>query len=291
MALSLEQLQAFVGIVEQGGIKQAGRSLGKHASTLREQLSNLEIDTGLDLFIRHARSLELTAEGQELYDYAKAILRETEHFQTKVESLAQGEPTQLTVAIDTALREPNLTRILAELLDNYPNLQLKVLNGDTLQVRSWLLSEQADLGLMFGTFRNPHELMVSRAYSFEVIRVAPCQWADQQVTDMGQLRGQRQISFSFFEALDSKSADILSHRVLYANNAYQILEMVKAGMGFAHLPRFFCQRAVANGEVMELGIENEKNSYWYTNLVWQASKPLNAAMQQFIDAVIALPDR
>ena len=64
MALSLEQLHAFVATVDCGGVAQAARHIGKHVSTLREQVNNLEIDTGLTLFVRHPRSLEVTEHGE-----------------------------------------------------------------------------------------------------------------------------------------------------------------------------------------------------------------------------------
>lgn len=39
MAASLDQLRAFVAIVENKGMAQAARHLGKHVSTVREQLN------------------------------------------------------------------------------------------------------------------------------------------------------------------------------------------------------------------------------------------------------------
>ena len=49
MSFSLEQVLAYKTVVDAGGIKQAARVLGKHASTLREQVTNFELDTGLEL--------------------------------------------------------------------------------------------------------------------------------------------------------------------------------------------------------------------------------------------------
>lgn len=167
MAVSLEQLHAFVAVVEQGGVAQAARSIGKHVSTLREQINTLEIDTGLTLFTRLPRSLQVTEQGLQLYTYAQAMLKESSLFDAKVDSLLQGVPDKLTIAIDMSLVEPALDELLAELLLAFPFLSLKVLNGDTLQVKGWVLSGKADIGLLFSTLSTGADLMTSNGYSLK----------------------------------------------------------------------------------------------------------------------------
>ncbi len=290
MATSLEQLHAFVATVENGGVAQASRVIGKHVSTVREQVNNLEIDTGLTLFLRHPKSLEITEHGEHLYSYAKAMLSEAALFDAKVDSLLKGVPSNLTIAIDTSLMEPDLDNLVAKLLTNYPYLNLKVLNGDTLQVQQWILSGNADIGLMLSTVTIPIELINSNAYSFEVVRVVPANWDLPNPAQHSDLRDKLQLSYSFLQEIGMRDADVMSHRALLCNNANQLLNLVKSGVGWAHLPKFICQDAIARKDVVINQTSSEKFSNWNADLVWLKEKAVNPAIGMFIKAVQALPD-
>ena len=58
---SMEQLEAFVAAAAQGSFSGAARALGKAQSAVSTQISNLEIDLGVELFDRTGRNPVLTA--------------------------------------------------------------------------------------------------------------------------------------------------------------------------------------------------------------------------------------
>ena len=75
MQFSLEQLDAFLASVETGSFSAAARKLGKAQSSVSGLISNMEIDTGFDLFDRTSRSPRLTREGEILLRDIKAVLK------------------------------------------------------------------------------------------------------------------------------------------------------------------------------------------------------------------------
>ncbi|CAM4393172.1 LysR family transcriptional regulator [Vibrio agarivorans] len=288
MALSIEQLQAFVATVEQKGIAQAARHLGKHVTTVREQVNNFEIDTGLTLFERHARSLEVTPHGLQLYKYAISMLSEATHFELKIDSLLKGVPDRMTVAIETSLVDRNLDLVLAEILNKYPYLNLKVLNGDTLQVRGWVMSGRADVGLVFSAINMVQEIEVKKAYSFDVVRVVPKQWQLPKNATDRDFADKLQLTYSFLSDLGLKSADIVSHRHMVCNNAFQMLNLVKTGVGWGHLPGFICKEATENNDVV---VFPDEFANWNAEVILQQGASINPAMKMFIDAVCGFGHR
>ncbi|GAL18359.1 hypothetical protein JCM19235_6912 [Vibrio maritimus] len=68
MAMTIEQLNAFVETVECGSFKQASARLGKHTSTVSGLIANLEAELGMELFVRKPRSLEITPKAQKFID-------------------------------------------------------------------------------------------------------------------------------------------------------------------------------------------------------------------------------
>jgi DNA-binding transcriptional LysR family regulator len=282
MAYSIEQMQAFVAVVEHKGIAQAARELGKHVSTVREQVNNFEIDTGLTLFERLPRSLIVTPTGMQLYKYAKALLNESDHFEAKIDSMHSGVPDRLTVAIDTSLIDQEIDLLLADILQKYPYLNLKVLNGDTLQVRGWVLSGKADVGLAFAAVMLSKELQVRKAFDFEVVRVIPAQWHLPKDTSERALADKLQLTYSFLAELGLREADLVSHRHMVCNNVHQMLNLIKTGIGWGHLPHFICNSANLNDDFTIL---NDQFALWSAEVLVKEAASVNPAMQMFIDGM------
>ena len=71
MNISLKQLEIFVTIVECGNFTEAGRRMYLAQSTVSSHISALEEALRVSLFRRESkRSIELTADGKRVYEYA-----------------------------------------------------------------------------------------------------------------------------------------------------------------------------------------------------------------------------
>ncbi len=79
MAVSLDQLQAFVAAAEAGSFSGAARTLRKAQSAVSTQVANLETDLGVELFSRAGRNPVLTAAGERLLSEARVVLERREH--------------------------------------------------------------------------------------------------------------------------------------------------------------------------------------------------------------------
>jgi len=74
-------LQLFTAVAREGGLSPAARSTGRSAATLGRRMLALERQLGRELFVRHERGYELTAEGRnllaELEEVEARIMRAT----------------------------------------------------------------------------------------------------------------------------------------------------------------------------------------------------------------------
>ncbi|RYY05331.1 MAG: LysR family transcriptional regulator, partial [Alphaproteobacteria bacterium] len=100
MAVSLDQLQAFVAAAEAGSFSGAARALRKAQSAVSTQVSNLEADLGVTLFNRAGRNPVLTPAGERLLLEARVVLERCEHLVGVARSLEQRVENRLVVAID-----------------------------------------------------------------------------------------------------------------------------------------------------------------------------------------------
>lgn len=291
MALTIEQLKAFVETVEQGSFRGAARVLGKHSSTLGEQVANLEIDLGFELFERSRRGISLTEKGQQMYQYARPILLETGLFQDKADSLLEEQPSKLTIAVDNSLRNKEIIECYKSVVQAFPSISLKILNGDAMQVMSWIRSSRADVGIVPTTINAAQDFTYSRGFAFNLNRVVgPGTKVVNGSLDASTVRSLPQIAYNFMLESGLEKAHVNSHHFIEANNANEILTMVSCDMGWAYVPSFIAKPYIETGMVQAFEIDNAKTEIWFSEIIYLGSAAPNPAMKVFIDKVKAIED-
>ena len=68
-----DKLRVFHAVAEAGSFTRAGERLGLSQSSVSRQIGAFEQELGVPLFLRHARGLELTEQGETLYHTAQEI--------------------------------------------------------------------------------------------------------------------------------------------------------------------------------------------------------------------------
>ena len=292
MNFSLDQLLAFVTAVEEGSFKLAAVKLGKHATTVSQQVASLEIDTGLHLFDRQVRKLNLTEQGKDFYQHARPMLVEAGHLANKVQAMTSGEPGELRLALGSTIRDRQLLRCAAEVVKRYPRINLEVLSGDPLQVIQWLDEGRADLGVMttlFDTYKNVTSVQL---FNFELINVASPRWikTGQPATE-AMVRSFPQVVYRYVMESPQMHGHLVSNHHYLADSLDDLLDLVSLGLGWAIVPRFKVEELLEEGELVAFAIGEDRPVNWYAELVYRDNTTLNPAMQCFIDQVKRLPDR
>ena len=292
MTVSIDQLQAFVETAEKGSFRGAAISLGKHSSTVGELVANLEIDLGLTLFERSRRSVSLTAQGEELLPFARPVIQELGQFQDKADAMLEGKPNRFSLALDTALRCPEVSACYRQVAQQFPGINMRILSGDSLQVLSWLRSGVADVGMMPTMMRSAPDMTISRGFAFNLNCIVGPQ---VQVVDgslpASTVRNMPQVVHHFMVAGGMEDFHRYSHHSIEANNANEVIEMVAAGLGWGYAPGHLAQPQVEAGRLQCFEIDDARTDIWYAEILCQASKPVNPAMALFMDLAKKIPDK
>jgi DNA-binding transcriptional LysR family regulator len=148
MEWTLERLNQFVAVAECGSMTQAARRLGRAQSAVSMAMGLLEADLGVALFSRAGRSVQLTPAGSVMLLEARALLHQAQALELRARALA-GQTATLCMALDEALPYPPIARLLRELAQHYPALELTVLNGTAAEVALAVQSQRAQLGFQF----------------------------------------------------------------------------------------------------------------------------------------------
>ncbi|MBP2650049.1 MAG: hypothetical protein H6Q74_874 [Firmicutes bacterium] len=121
--MDIRQLINFISVAEHLNFSAAAKDLHISQPALSKQITDLEAQTGLHLFIRNTRSVELTAAGAALFEKALSIVARSETAIKKARLAAQGSVGRLHIgylgSIDTYL--PNFIR---KFRASFPNCEI-----------------------------------------------------------------------------------------------------------------------------------------------------------------------
>jgi DNA-binding transcriptional LysR family regulator len=91
MSFRRGHLEYFVAVAEEGQITSAARRLGVAQPALSQAIAQLESETGLKLFERHARGVRLTPDGASFYAKARLAVAATGEAISTARSLARAQ--------------------------------------------------------------------------------------------------------------------------------------------------------------------------------------------------------
>jgi DNA-binding transcriptional LysR family regulator len=123
--MRIEQLQAFLAIIETGSFQQAARVCDCTQSTISRQIQSLEEDLEISLFHRHHQA-KLTVGGERLLPHARKICNEWKLAHQSIESLLAGKQPELCIAAIHSVCAHLLPSVLQQFCDRHPQVQLRV---------------------------------------------------------------------------------------------------------------------------------------------------------------------
>lgn len=98
--MTLDQLETFIAVATEGGVRAAAKKLHKSQPALSTGLRLLEEELGVSLLNRSSYRLSLTDEGQALLKVADDIMLHMKQFKSLATELARGWEPKLQLAID-----------------------------------------------------------------------------------------------------------------------------------------------------------------------------------------------
>jgi DNA-binding transcriptional LysR family regulator len=244
--LDWDKLRIFHTAAESGSFTHAAEKLGMSQSAVSRQISALEDDLALKLFIRHARGLVLTEVGEQLFRTAHRMHWELQQVETQM-SESQDVPTgPLIVTTTVGIGSTWLSARLDEFLKLYPLIQLEIrLNDAELD----LAMREADVAIRLHR-PNQSEMIQRKLFNVHNHFYA----SEHYIAEYGEPKSVDDLDehriVSFGEPVPSHLGDINflerlgrpdnnpRRAVLRVNAIYGMLQAARAGIGIAMLPDY-----------------------------------------------------
>lgn len=128
--LDWDKLRIFHTAAESGSFTHAAEKLGMSQSAVSRQISALEEDLSLKLFIRHARGLVLTEVGEQLFRTAHRMHWELQQVETQMSESRDVPTGPLLVTTTVGIGSTWLSSRIHEFLLLYPDIQIEIKLND-----------------------------------------------------------------------------------------------------------------------------------------------------------------
>jgi DNA-binding transcriptional LysR family regulator len=151
MKTTLDELQAFVRVVDSGSISAAAEQLTQTASGVSRALSRLEEKLDVTLLRRTTRRLELTEEGQAFLAQARKILDAVEDAEEQIKLRRQKPAGRLRVNAAAPFMLHAVVPLIAGFRAQYPEIQLELHSSDQIID---LLEQRTDIAIRIGPLRD-----------------------------------------------------------------------------------------------------------------------------------------
>ncbi|WP_139488552.1 LysR family transcriptional regulator [Brevibacillus dissolubilis] len=168
--MELEQMRAFLAVVQTKNFTRAAALLHVTQSTITTRIKQMEQSLGNPLFVRTNKRVELTPTGHVVHTYVKRIME----LVRECEVTTQLEPRyheRFVIGSTHSLWDYLLGPIVHKFREAHPKTAFRLVTGHSNEIIQMLLDGICDVGIVYVPPQNPG-LEVNLLYSDEMILVA-----------------------------------------------------------------------------------------------------------------------
>ena len=145
--MDISYFREFVVLAETKNFWAAAERLFIGQSSLSKHIKTMEKQLGAPLFTRTSRKVELTPFGAQMLPYAQSIARLQYEYEAAAYGILHENSEVLRIASIPALTAYHIVDILVRFQLDFPMIQVRTNEADTLLVREQILGKKCDLGI------------------------------------------------------------------------------------------------------------------------------------------------
>ncbi|MEJ2899286.1 LysR family transcriptional regulator [Acinetobacter sp. NS-4] len=255
MKSTIDELQAFVTIVDSGSIVMAAERLAQTTSGVSRALQRLENKLNVTLLERTTRKLKLTQEGQLFLEKARKILNDLAAAEDAL--LQSDSDTSGLIRVDSAT--PFILHVIVpliqEFIQHYPNIEIELNTHDQIID---LLEHKTDVAIRFGELQDSSLraklLCRSRLYIVASPIYLEQKGIPQSAADLSQhtLLGFSQPTHLNSWPIQLHGEDFSVHPKIKASSGETVRQLTLEGIGISCLSRFLVEEDLQTGRLNAL---------------------------------------
>ncbi len=289
--VTLRQIRYFIGVAETGKVTAAAAMVGVAASSITEAVAELEAITGVELFRRHPRGLDLTYEGHRLLAHARYILSAVEGAGTAIAAADSELAGRIRLAVSITVIGYFLAPFLARFQRAFPNIDIQIIEAPRPQIEAGLIAGDYDLALMLVSNLENRHLLLSHVIVQSVRRLwLPHQHRllRQDTITLHDVAREPYIQLTIDDAPHSTGSYWRAHGVvpdirLRTESVEAVRSLIAHGQGVTILSDMMYRPWSLEGDRIEVREVAASIPTLSTGVAWRGTGELSDAARAFLD--------
>ena len=246
----------FIDAMELGSLSKVALMHGTSQPQVSRQIGELELKCGGRLFQRTGRGVVLTALGQRIAPRVRDWLASTEQLENDIQSSAAKPLGRVRLGIIPSMAHPLVSTLLAQLIQRYPLIQLRIREGQGAQLENWLDEGSLDMAILLRSGEaDPRNALAPAQTDTYLVTARGDKLTSQATVHFEKLNGLPLITFCrpspWRDQLDNLAREkgITLNVQLEADSLALQLAMVAQGGMYALLGGYAIGQALKDGEI------------------------------------------
>ncbi len=287
MKVTLDEMQAFIAVIDAGSITAAAEQLEQTTSGVSRALARLEEKLGTTLLTRTTRRLHLTEEGAAFLEHARAIVASVEAAEAQI--AARRERPSGRLRVDAAT--PFMLHVIAPLVAGYrarfPEVMLE-LNSSERYID--LLERRTDVAIRIGPLADSTLHARPLAHSRLRVLASPAYLQQHGVPkSVARLREHALLGFNEPDSLnhwplrDDTGALLHVRPVLAVSSGETLRRLALEGAGIVCLSDFMTERDRDAGTLVDVLPKQTVEVRQPIHAVYYRNTAVSARISSFLD--------
>lgn len=255
--INLSDVRSFVLIAQLGNFTKAADALSVSRSHVSRQISALEAQMGVTLFVRTTRTLRLTEAGKNFFTQCEAALHKID--QALIATVDDAQAVRGTIRVNCVggyIGEEIIAKYISQFMQQYPDIDISL---DFSSHRIDLIEDEFDISFRMGKLDDAG-FIAKKLMNIKMVTLA----SPEYIKQYGNLHHPKELSqhrcltgsvrkWSYQSGNDPKqSHDVQVEGRFTCKNGKALVHNALNGNGIIRVPLMYCSDEVKSGQLIEV---------------------------------------
>ena len=289
MDQNLSQYRIFYAVAKAGNISRAAKELYISQPAISKSISKLEDSLNTVLFTRNSRGVQLTDEGQVLFEHTRDAFEELAKGEQELKRIREFNMGHIRIGVSNTLCRFIMVKYLKGFIQQYPHIKITIESQPTTQTLSMLEQQRIDIGLVveqksaksmnFIPVMDIEDIFVATPSYLENLRLR--EGADTDVFQSGNLMllDKNNITRHYIDDYMAVN-EIVANNLLEVTTMDLLIEFARIGLGIGCVIKEFVKEDLDSGRLAQLKLDTPIHKRT-VGFLWQSSRT-SKALDTFI---------
>ena len=264
MDQNLSQYRIFYAVAKAGNISRAAKELYISQPAISKSISKLEDSLNTVLFTRNSRGVQLTEEGQVLFEHTRDAFEELTKGEQELKRIREFNMGHIRIGVSNTLCRFIMVKYLKGFIEQYPHIKITIESQPTTQTLSMLEQQRIDIGLVveqkaaknmdFIPVMDIEDIFVATPSYLENLRLR--EGANTDVFQSGNLMllDKNNITRHYIDDYMTVNA-IVANNLLEVTTMDLLIEFARIGLGIGCVIKEFVKEDLDSGRLVQLKLD------------------------------------